>query len=304
MGQIEDMQVFIRVVEANGVGRAAEQLGIAVSAVSRRLSELEKRLGVTLINRTTRTLRITESGSRYYRQALGLVDHVTEIENNLQDAESALAGTIRISVPLSFGLLHLGPVIDIFMKQYPLIKMDLEFSDRQVDVVEEGFDLALRIANIEDSSLQARKICACHQVLAASRSYLEEHGTPHVPEELEQHRVLKYSQSPNRWAITDKDGNLHSPRIEPIITANNGDFLVQMACAGHGLVAVPTFIMWKALASDDLIRILPEYVLPSANAWFVYPRTRFLPGRTKSLINFVINRLGTRPYWDQALNIA
>lgn len=302
MGQLEDMQVFIRVVEADGIGRAAEQLGIAKSAVSRRLSELEKRLGTLLINRTTRSSSLTEAGRSYYQQSLKVVDQVAEMNSELQDAERALAGTIRLAVPLSFGLLHLGPAVDLFMKQHPQLSIHLDFSDRRVDIVEEGYDLALRIAELEDSSMQARRICPSRHVLAASPAYLERAGVPQTPAELAQHEVLKYSgSSTDQWTITDATGKQHSPGLKDGIVANNGDFLLQMACAGHGLVILPTFIAWKALAAGDLVTLLPDCSLPDLTAWIVYPRNRYLPRRVRLLIDFMVERFGDRPYWDQAI---
>lgn len=302
MGQLEDMQVFIRVVEAGGIGRAAEQLDIAKSAVSRRLSELEKRLGTRLVNRTTRTSSLTDAGRSYYQQALNVVDQVAEINSEVQDSECALSGTIRLAVPLSFGLLHLGPAIDLFMKQHPQLRIHMDFADRQVDIVDEGFDLALRVAELRDSSNQARRIFSSRHVLAASPAYLERLGVPRTPEDLEQHQFLKYAGSTSgQWSITDANGKHHKLDLTATIVANNGDFLLQMACAGHGLVILPTFIAWKALAAGDLVKVLPDCALPTLDAWFVYPRNRYLPRRVRLLINFVVERFGERPYWDQAI---
>ncbi len=302
MGQLEDIQVFIRVVEAGGISRAADQLGIAKSAVSRRLSELEKRLGTRLISRTTRTSNLTEAGRSYYQQVLKVVDQVAEIESELHDTECALTGNIRIAVPLSFGLQHLGPAIDLFIKQHPQLRIDMDLSDRHVDIVEEGFDLALRISELKDSSIQARKICPCHHVMAASPDYLAQMGVPQTPKDLEQHRFVTYSGGQSgQWVITDAGGKRHNPTMPASIVANNGDFLLQMACAGHGMVVTPTFIVWKSLAAGDLVQVLPDCSWPSLNAYFIYPRNRYLPRRVRLLIDFMAERYGDRPYWDQAM---
>ena len=302
MGQLEDMQVFIRVVEAGGIGRAAEQLGIAKSAVSRRLSELEQRLGTRLINRTTRTTSLTDAGSSYYQQVVKIIDQVDEINSELQDAECALSGTIRLAVPLSFGLLHLGPAIDLFIRQHPQLTIHMDFSDRQVDIVEEGFDLALRIADLKDSSNQARKICFVKHILVASPKYLQEMGRPGQPPDLMEHQILKYAGNNNsQWHITDADGKLHSLNLPAKVIANNGDFLLQMACAGHGIVMIPTFIAWKALASGNLTEVLADCSVPGLNAYFIYPRNRYLSLRVRRLIDFMVERFGDRPYWDQAI---
>ncbi len=302
MGQLEDMQVFIRVVEAAGIGRAADQLGIAKSAVSRRLSELEGRLGTKLINRTTRTSSLTEAGNHYYQQSLKVVDQVDEMNAEVADADAALSGSIRLAVPLSFGLLHLAPAIDLFTKQHPDLTVHIDFSDRQVDIIEEGFDLALRIAELKDSNLQARKVCPSNHVLAASCDYLKKHGAPKTPEDLANHSFLKYGVgSSASWSITDANGKEYKPNIKSKMSANNGDFLLQMACAGHGIVTLPTFIAWQQLASGNLIQVLPDCTLPQLNAYFVYPPNRFLPQRARALIDFMVERFGDNPYWDQAL---
>ena len=302
MGQLEDMQVFIRVVEAAGIGRAAEQLGIAKSAVSRRLSELEERLGTRLISRTTRRSSLTEAGQRYYQQALKVVDQVQEMNSELADAEAALTGSIRLAVPLSFGLLHMGPAIDLFAKAHPELSIHMDFADRQVDMVEEGFDLALRIADLKDSSMQARKVCPSHYVLAASPEYIAKRGRPDAPEEIIHHDFLKYGVgSSAQWPIINAQGKEQRFNVNAKMTANNGDFLLQMARAGHGIVVLPTFIAWQALAAGELVQVLEDCTIPSLAAYFVYPKNRFLPQRARALIDFMVERFGDEPYWDKAI---
>lgn len=302
MGQLEDMQVFIRVVEAGGIGRAAEQLGIAKSAVSRRLSELEDRLGTRLIQRTTRRSSLTQPGRTYYDQALKAVSYIAEINAEAAQLNRGLSGTLRIAVPLSFGLQHLSPAIDLFTQQHPNLTIQADFSDRQVDLVEEGFELAIRIAELKDSSVQARRISPIHHVLVASPNYLERHGTPNTPTDLKQHETLKYgSASQSLWTITDATGTEHQLRLESKMVANNGDFLERMAIAGHGIIMLPTFLVWKSIAAGDLAVVLPECSLPSFNAYAVYPQNRFLPQRARLFIDFIAERFGDNPYWDQAL---
>ncbi len=299
MGQLEDMQVFIRVVEAGGIGRAAQQLGLAKSAVSRRLSELEKRLGSRLIQRTTRTSSLTDAGQSYYQQVLKLVDEVDEINSELQDDECAVTGRLRLAVPLSFGLLHLTPAIDEFIQRHPQLTITLDFSDRQVDIVEEGFDLALRIGPLHGATTQARKLFESQHVLAASADYLARHGTPATPQDLDAHSVLKYAGGTSGpWSITDRRGTRHTPNMATRIVANNGDFLLHMACAGHGIVMLPTFIAAQSLERGALVRVLADCALPSQDAFFIYPRNRYLPKRARLLIDFMVERFGGHPYWD------
>ena len=302
MGQLEDIEVFIRVIEAGGIGRAAEHLGIAKSAVSRRLSELEKRLGTRLLNRTTRTSSLTEAGREYYERAVKVVDYISEMNTETTEANAALSGTLRIAVPLSFGLMHLSAAIDLFAKQHPQLRIQIDLSDRQVDIVEEGFDLAFRIADLKDSSIQARRICPMRQALVASPKYLERRGIPSVPSDLQYHDILKYSGTDSPvWRITDPQGQLHQLNLRGKMIANNGDFLQSMAISGHGIVILPTFIVWNALASEDLVRVLPECSAGSNYAYAVYPKNRYLPQRARLLIEFMVDRFGENPYWDQAL---
>lgn len=300
MGQLEDMQLFIRIVESQGIGKAAEHLGIAKSAVSRRLSDLESRLGSKLISRTTRTSSLTQAGNQYYQHALTIIDQVEELNAQIEDQDHQLNGTLRMAVPLSFGLLHLGPAIDEFIRLHPKLNIQLDFSDRIVDIVEEGFDLALRIAKLKDSAIQARKICPSHHVLVASPSYLKTEGTPKTLNELAEHQFLKYGTNGNTaLSIFDDQSIEHKLNLPTKMSANNGDFLLQMACSGHGIVMLPTFIAYKALQQKQLVQVLANHHIPSLNAFVVYPQNRFLPLRARALIDFLAERFGDQPYWDE-----
>jgi DNA-binding transcriptional LysR family regulator len=303
MGQLEDMSVFIRVVDAGGISRAAEQLGLAKSAVSRRLADLETRLGVKLLNRTTRKSSLTEAGQSYYERAIKIIDDVVELNTLTTDSNTALEGTINLAVPLSFGLSHLSKAIDLFIKQNPKLVININFSDRQVDLIEEGLDLAFRIGDLKDSSLIARKISPIKIILCASPEYLKQYGTPNIPGDLKNHRLLHYNVSgKSQWKLEDKQGTQHIVNVSSNLIANNGDFLKDMAIAGHGIVASPTFIAWQAIAIGDLVPVLSDFKLPQANAYAVYPQTRYLSHRTRELINFLSDYFGENPYWDQGIN--
>ena len=300
MGQLEDIQVFIRVVESGGIGRAAEQLNIAKSAVSRRLSELEARLGCKLINRTTRSSSLTDVGKTYYERALKVTDSVTEMNAEVADVGPALSGVLRISVPQSFGLMHLTPAIDLFVKQHPEIIIQIDFSDRHVDIVEEGFDVALRISAMKDSNFQARRLCPVHHVLAASPEYIQNKGSINTVSDLKDHQMLKYTGSSIAlWTIIDNQGKEHQLSLTKAMSANSGDFLKDMAIAGHGVINLPTFLIWEALASGDLVRLLPDCSMTTIDAYAIYPMNRFLPKRARLFIDFLVERFGDNPYWDQ-----
>ena len=175
MNQIEDMQTFVRIVDAGSITKAAEQMNTVKSAVSRRLSDLERRLGVSLLTRTTRSQSLTESGKSYYQQSIRIIDDIEELESSIQNENCALMGRIKLAAPLTFGLIHLAPALQAFNKIQPEIYFDLDFNDRKVDLVNEGFDLAIRITKLQDSSLIARKISQTQLILAASPEYLDSH---------------------------------------------------------------------------------------------------------------------------------
>jgi DNA-binding transcriptional LysR family regulator len=302
MGQLEDMNVFIRVVEAGGITRAAEQLGAAKSAISRRLVDLETRLGVKLLNRTTRKSSLTEAGRAYYERAIKIRDDVIELNTFTTDSNTALSGSINLAAPLSFGLSHLSKAIDIFIKQNPELSININFSDRHIDLIEEGVDLAFRIADLQDSSLMARKISPIKFNLCASPDYLTKHGSPKKPDELKNHCLLQYSgSSKSQWKLIDKKGKQYTVNVSANIVANNGEFLKDMAIAGHGIVASPTFISWKAIATGDLVPVLPGFNLPQSSAYAVYPHTRYLSQRTRVFIDFLSEYFGDNPYWDQSI---
>lgn len=303
MGQLEEMQIFVRVVEAGSISRAAEQLGVAKSVVSRRLSALEKRLGSNLMQRTTRRLSLSDAGQQFYQRSLGIIDEVDQLNQDASCQEQTLTGSLHIAVPLSFGQAHLSSAFDAFMQLHPQLKLKVSLADSQHDLVAEGIDLALRIAELKDSSLKAKKITPINFALVASPAYLAKHGRPSKPEQLSQHQVLHYSlRGAASWQLSDNKGKVHQVAYQPHISANNGDFLQDLAIAGHGIAHTPSFIAWQAIAKGELEIVLPEYKLPALHAWAVYPNTRYLPHRSRVMIDFLAQRFGLNPYWDQALS--
>ncbi len=300
MGQLEDMYIFLRVVETGSITKAAEQMNIAKSAVSKRLSLLEQKLGTKLINRTTRTSSITEAGQRYYQRSKLIVDDVDELNSQTASQQRALEGTLNIAVPLSFGLTHLAPALDEFLQEHADLKLTISFSDQKIDIVEQGVDLAFRIGHLDNSTLQARKIAPIRHVLCASPEYLSLHGEPQTPTDLKQHKVIKYGSSDHSGLkLFDKEGKEHIVHLEPHILANNGDFLKLLAESAHGITYLPTFIVWQSLAAKTLVPVLNEYKLLTMHAYAVYPPNRHLPLKVRSLIDFLVERFGENPPWDQ-----
>jgi len=302
MGQLEDMRIFVRIVEAGGVGKAADQLSMAKSGVSRSLASLENRLGVQLINRTTRRISLTGAGHEYYQAAVKIIGDISELDALTSNAKTALQGQLRLAVPLSFGLCHLSAAIDDFVREYPGLTFNIDFSDRLVNLVEQGADLAIRITALKDSSLRARRICPIHLKLCASPAYLEAHGTPAAPDDLKHHAMLGYNiGSGTALKLVDGQANEHVIQISSRMVANNGDFLLDMALAGHGIVLLPTFIAWRSLATGDLVPLLETFPPAPLNAWAVYPQTRYLSQRARAFIDFLAERFGDKPYWDSGL---
>lgn len=306
MARLEDMETFIRVVEAGSISGASERMGIAKSAVSRRIAGLEERLGAQLFRRTTRKLSLTDTANRFYERCVHILADVQEAEYAVSDEHGTLRGRLRVAVPLSFGLLHLGPAIDAFMKEHPEVEFDLDFNDHQVDLLGEGFDVALRIADLPDSSLIARRLAPIHMVACASPAYLEAKGTPETPMDLVNHSCLTYSNmnNPSVWPYVGPDGKASSVRVKSHLQANNGDFLCQAAVAGQGITRQPSFILYKDIEQGLIVPVLSEYTWPSVNAYAVYPQTRHLSRRVRAFVDFLIERFAGVPYWDECLNQA
>ncbi len=300
MGQLENMQLFTRIVESGSFTGAAEQLGLAKSAVSKRLSDLEAHLGAKLINRTTRTSSLTEAGNIYYQRAKRVLEEVSELNEQLSARACALSGVLKLAAPLSFGLAHLSPAIDLFIKEHPKLKVDIDFSDRHVDIIKEHFDLAFRIGRMQDSSMRARKIVSVRRVVCASPDYIKQFGKPETPEQLNDHKILAYRGSSSEpMVFRDQNKTEFKIRLNASMSANNGDFLKAMAMAGHGITIQPTFILWEALATRTLVPVLEDYSLPELYAHALYPPTHYLPLKVRMLIDFLIERFGDNPYWDQ-----
>ncbi len=300
MGQLEDISTFVHIVDTGTISSAANQLGIAKSAVSRRLVDLEKRLGVQLLNRTTRQSSLTDAGREYYQRAIQIIADVNELNEVTSDSKSELTGGLSVAAPLSFGLQHLTPIINRFAIAHPGIDMRLDFADRQVDLIEEGFDVAIRIAMLKDSSYIARKLTPISLALCASPDYLERNGTPKKPEDLISYETLHYANAKDyTWRFIGPDGKQTNVKLPPKITANNGDYLCGATAAGLGLSVIPTFMAWKEIEKGSLVCLMTDYKIPSLNAYAVYPPTRHLSRRVRVFIDTLVDAFKAEPYWDK-----
>ena len=300
MSNFHEIQAFTQIVESGSITAAAERLDIAKSAVSRRLAELEARLGVELFHRSTRKLTLTDSGRGFYERTVRILSDLEEAEHAVCQSHHELRGPLKIAAPLTFGLLHLGPAINDFIHAHPQIQVEIDFNDRQVDVIQEGFDVAIRIARLADSSLIARSIADIGFVTCASPAYLHAHGTPAKPQDLTMHRCLVYSyqDTPNVWKYRDQNGQDIEVRIQPYLEANNGDYLNSAALAGHGILHQPRFIAYEAIARGTLVPILTDYTIPAVSAYAIYPPTRHLSQRVRTFVDFLVGRFTGIPYWE------
>lgn len=305
MRRFEELQAFVAVVEAGSFTAAAERLDAAKSAVSRRVSSLEDRLGVQLLRRTTRSLNLTETGRSFYEHSARILADLDEAEAAVLQQHGELRGSLRVALPLSFGVRHMAEPIAEFARKHPRVTFDLDLNDRRVDLLQEGADLALRIGRLRDSSLIARKLFDARTVVCASQDYLDSHGMPERPDDLGAHQCLVYSNvpDPSRWVYSDADGVRGQVTVNVAMSASNGDFLRQVAVEGQGIVMQPTFIAGEMICSGDLVPILQDYNWPVTPAYAVYPPTRHLSYRVRAFIDFLAERFAGVPYWDEECEV-
>ncbi len=302
MDRFDEMYTFVRVVEAGGISAAAERLGIAKSAVSRRLQELENRLDVQLLQRTTRRIHLTEAGREFYQSSLRILDEVDEAEQALQTGQQALSGKLRINAPLSLGLRQLLPVLKLLQAQHPQLVVDIDLDDREINMIEEGVDVLLRVGRLEDSSLVARRLCPIRFVYCASPEYLARRGEPKRPADLLGHDAIGYNLVPQsqQWLFDTGQGRKqHLPHIR--LSTNNGDMILRAAEDGLGIAALPTFISHEALRAGRLRPILCDYPQPQLELYALYSSRRHVPQRIRVLIDFLAEWLADTPPWDQDL---
>lgn len=300
MNRFEEFEIFVRVVEAGSLTAAADQMSIAKSAVSRRLKELELRLGVQLMTRTTRQLTLTDSGTALYERALRLLADWKETEGQIRAAETALSGKIKVAAPVSFGVSHLGPAIHEFSQQNPDVEFDVDFNDRKVDIIAEGHDLAIRIGTLDDSGLIARKLAPIKVVACASPAFLKKYGKPNSVKDLQKLPELRYSnRSDDSWTYTSPDGRRGNIKMSPALSGTNGEFLRDAAVLGHGVTILPCFITHNELRDGSLVDIMPGYDWGDITAYAVYPPTRHLSTRVRAFVDFLVARYKGTPYWDK-----
>lgn len=300
MDQLQSMQVFVKVVDTGSFISASDVMGISRPMASKHVARLELSLGVSLLHRTTRTLSMTEAGRTYYMRCQDILSRIDEAAQEAGNLRVHPKGQLRISAPHSFGRKHLARSIAKFQQNFPDIEVDLTLNDRLIDLIDEGFDLAIRIGHLSDSSLIARKLAPCQLKVCAAPSYIDKHGIPETPADLARHNCLAYSylaEGP-QWQFT-KDEQAHTVKISGTFKANSGDAIIEAAAEGLGIIIEPTFITGPYLETGALIPLLTDYAIKPRGVYAVYPDNRLLPQKIRVFIDFLVKQYGTTPYWDK-----
>jgi DNA-binding transcriptional LysR family regulator len=290
MDRFLEMQSFSAVVDAGSFVKAAEALGLPKAAMSRYVADLEARLGVRLLHRTTRRLSLTEEGEVFYARAKELLAGVDEAEAEITSRSGAPGGLLRINAPLTFGILHLAPLWGVFRSQYPMVSLDITLADRMVDLVDEGYDVAIRIATLPSSTLVSKRLATTRMVLCASPHYLAVHGEPVQPAELASHAVISYTywSTKDEWHFEGPQGPV-SVKTQPCIHTNSGDTCRAAALAHQGIILQPSFLVGGDLASGTLVELMPQFHSIDIGIYAVYPTRKHVAPKVRVLIDFLVD---------------
>ena len=296
------MRVFTAVVDAGSFARAAEKLELSRGMTSRYVAQVEAHLGVRLLNRTTRRLSLTEAGNDYYQRATQVLALVEEAEQAASHEAAEPRGTLRINASVAFGARHMGGLIGAYLRRHPQVRVDLTLNDRIVDLVEEGFDVAVRIARRIDPGLVARRIAPARTIACASPAYLRQSGAPKTPADLVRHNCLTYAYAgaQNEWRFT-RGKREQTVKVGGTLHANNGDILSRAAADGLGVTVQPTFLIDGLLREKKLMRVLEGWEADSLTIFAVYPSRQFLPAKVRSFIDFMLEHFGDEPFWDRGI---
>lgn len=297
MNDLNDLRIFVRVVEAGSFTAAAEALGLSKSYASRRVRTLEDQLGARLMDRTTRRLSLTEAGRAFYEQAAPHLEGLAEAERAVSALQSAPRGTLRLAAPSSFGLRWLQPALHAFMARWPELRVEVSYDDRQVDVIADGFDLAIRGGRLADTSLVARKLAPMTGVVVASPAYLARAGTPDHPSELTRHACLDYAVASTvpRWWLSGPDGEV-SVEVDARLVADNGQALVAAAVAGLGVAYQPDFLVRDELRAGRLVRLFPGWATWQGAFHAVYPHRRHLSPKVRLMVEHLVRAFEGPPW--------
>jgi len=299
MDRLAAIQVFAQVVESGSFAKAADRLGLSTSAASRQVADLESHLQTRLLNRTTRRVSLTESGQQFYERAVQLMTDLAEAEQEASSAAVVPRGTIRLTTSVNFGVRHVAPAIAEFLERYPDVRFDVSLSDRVVDLVEEGLDLAIRIGAPVADNLVARKLGETRMVPCASPGYLAKHAAPKTPEDLAHHNCFTYEYvSPRHvWRFRDRSGAERAVRVAGRLHSNNGDLLAEVAARGTGIVFEPAFIVGPEVRAGRLVPLLQDFVPPPVPIYALYPSRKHLSAKVRRFVEFLIERFSSAQDW-------
>jgi DNA-binding transcriptional LysR family regulator len=299
---LDALRTFVTIATLGNFARASDKLAISRTMASKRVADLEAELGVKLINRTTRSMSLTEAGRKLLATAETMFGLLESAEEDIRSAAAVPRGHLRVNAPMSFGVLHLSAIVDSFLLNYPEVSIDLTLDDRVVNIVDEGFDVAIRIRNLGDSSLTARRLAPARMVVCAAPVYLERRGRPDQPQDLTRHDCLVYDYlaRQNVWSFS-RDGEAADIRINGRLHSNNGDVLVKAAEDGLGIMLAPTFIAYRALRAGALLSILPDWRAVELSLFAVMPPGRVDVLKVRSFVEHLAKAIGKEPYWDKDL---
>ena len=291
MDRLTEMEAFATVVDQGGFTDAAKKLGISKSAVSKHVSSLEARLGARLLNRTTRRVSPTEIGLAYYDRARRVLNDAGEADALVTAMQSAPSGTLRVSIATDFGVNHVSPILGRFLNAYPDITVNMVLSNRYVELISEGFDMAIRIGDLEDSSLRARRICETTRRMIAAPSYFEQYGRPQKIDDLNDHKLLHYSNSSqnNVWKITAPSGEQRQVRTAGWLTVNDGQSLLNAAIGGLGIAYLPSFLYAGPMREGLLEDAIPDLPVELQSITAVYPPGRYVQPKVRAFIDFLVD---------------
>ncbi len=286
-------RVFVQTVDTGGFARAARALDMSGAVVTRHVAALEAHLGTRLLNRTTRRMSLTDAGEEFYERARVILDQVAEAEAAAARGTQSPAGLLRVSAPLSYGISHLAPVLARFRQRYPQLHLDIDLSDRVVDLVHEGIDVGLRIATRLAPGIVARRLAPLDVVVCAAPAYLRQRGVPREPAELAGHETLSFSYlwAGDEWPFTSPDGRRETVRVLPAVHSSSGDLLRELAIAGGGIILQPRFIVEQALRAGTLVPILESYASLDLHLYAVYLSAKYLPSKVRVFIDFLVEDL-------------
>src|SRR5579859_4441874 len=300
MNRLESMQAFLKVVEAGSFVGAADKLDLSTTTVSRLVAELETHLGTRLLQRTTRHIHLTEAGSRFVDRAAQLLADLDEAEAEVGAATTTPKGRLRVSVPLTFGIRHLAEKFPRYSRIYPEVALEVHATDRRVDLIEEGFDLAVRLSLEIPPTYVVRPLTVARLVVCAAPAYLKGRGTPRTPEDLTEHNCLTLPSGgfEDRWPLEGADGVV-TTRVRGDFRADSGDLLRSAALAGQGIILLPTFIVGDDLLRGDLVPLLLDWKAPRTDAVAIYPSRRFVSAKVRTFTEFLQREFAGEPPWDR-----